>query len=214
MATTRIKICGFTRPEDARVAARLGVDAIGLVFYAPSPRAVTITQAKQVVAALPPFVTVVGLFVDATPEQVRETLAAVPLDLLQFHGNESPEYCAQFGRPWIKAVRMQEGVDVAVEAARFHGARGLLLDAYQAGVPGGTGERFEWSRVPHGLDMPLVLAGGLTPANVAEAIAQVRPYAVDVSGGVEAAKGIKDFEKMAALVAAVRRADAQLSVDK
>jgi phosphoribosylanthranilate isomerase len=206
---TRIKICGITRPEDARAAARLGVDAIGLVFYAPSPRAVTVAQARAVMAALPPFVTVVGLFVDAAPEHVRETLAAIPLDLLQFHGDESPDYCTQFGSPWLKAVRMKEGVDVAVEAERFRAARGLLLDAYRPGVPGGTGERFEWSRVPRDMSMPLILAGGLTPNNVTDAVAQVRPYAVDVSGGVEAAKGIKDFEKMAAFVAAVREADAR-----
>ena len=205
--TTRIKICGITRPEDVQAAASLGADAIGLVFYAPSPRAVTVAQAKLVAAALPPFVTVVGLFVDAEPETVREVMNAVPLDLLQFHGDESPAYCNQFGRPWIKAIRMQEGVNVAVETERFREARGLLLDAYQPGVPGGTGERFEWSRVPQGLAMPLILAGGLTPDNVAHAVTQVRPYAVDVSGGVEAAKGIKDFEKMAAFVAAVRRAD-------
>ena len=205
--TTRIKICGITRPEDVQAAASLGADAIGLVFYAPSPRAVTVAQAKLVTAALPPFVTVVGLFVDAEPEAVREAMSAVPLDLLQFHGDESPAYCNQFGRPWIKAIRMQEGVNVAVETERFREARGLLLDAYQPGVPGGTGERFEWSRVPQGLAMPLILAGGLTPDNVAHAVTQVRPYAVDVSGGVEAAKGIKDFEKMAAFVAAVRRAD-------
>jgi len=212
---TRIKICGITRPEDAKAAARLGVDAIGLVFYAPSPRAVTVAQAQAVVVALPPFVTVVGLFVDAQPEVVREVSAAVPLDLLQFHGDETPEYCTQFGRPWLKAIRMKDGVEVGAEAGRYCGARGLLLDAYQAGVPGGSGERFEWSRAPHGLDMPLILAGGLTPDNVAEAIVQVRPYAVDVSGGVEAAKGIKDFEKMAALVAAVRKADAaHRSVEK
>jgi phosphoribosylanthranilate isomerase len=205
---TRIKICGLTRPEDARAAAQVGADAIGLVFYAPSPRAVSVAQARAVAAALPPFVTVVGLFVDAQPEAVREAMHAVPLDLLQFHGDESPDYCAQFGRPWLKAVRMRDEVDVAAEAVRYGGARGLLLDAYRPGVPGGTGERFEWSRVPHDLDMPLVLAGGLTPDNVAAAVTQVRPYAVDVSGGVEAAKGIKDLEKMAAFAAAVREADA------
>jgi phosphoribosylanthranilate isomerase len=204
---TRIKICGITRPEDAQHAAALGADAIGLVFYAPSPRAVTATQACAVVAALPPFVTTVGLFVDASAEEVRAVLDEVPLDLLQFHGDESPEFCARFARPYIKAIRMREGVDLAQQAAHFASARGLLLDAYRPGVPGGTGEVFAWERVPAGLARPIVLAGGLNPANVGEAIQQVRPYAVDVSGGVEADKGIKDAAKMTAFVSAVRQAD-------
>ncbi len=204
---TRIKICGFTRPDDARQAAALGVDAIGLVFYAPSPRAVDIAAAQAIVAALPPFVSSVGLFVDASADRVREVLAQVPLDLLQFHGDESPDHCAQFGRPWLKAIRMREGIDLPREAERYRGAAGLLLDAYRPGTPGGTGESFAWSRVPSGLDLPIVLAGGLTPDNVGEAIAAVRPWAVDLSGGVESAKGIKDAAKMAELVAAVRQAD-------
>ena len=204
---TRIKICGFTRPDDAREAARLGVDAIGLVFYAPSPRAVEVTQARAIVAALPPFVTSVGLFVDAPADEVRAVLEAVPLDLLQFHGDEPPAYCAQFGRPWLKAIRMREGVDLYREAERYREAAGLLLDAYRPGTPGGTGEAFEWERVPRDLDLPVVLAGGLDPDNVAQAIATVRPWAVDLSGGVESAKGIKDAARMAALVAAVRAAD-------
>lgn len=204
---TRIKICGFTRPDDARQAAALGVDAIGLVFYAPSPRAVDIAAAQAIVAALPPFVSSVGLFVDASADRVREVLAQVPLDLLQFHGDESPDHCAQFGRPWLKAIRMREGIDPPREAERYRGAAGLLLDAYRPGTPGGTGESFAWSRVPSGLDLPIVLAGGLTPDNVGEAIAAVRPWAVDLSGGVESAKGIKDAAKMAELVAAVRQAD-------
>ena len=204
---TRIKICGFTRPDNARQAAALGVDAIGLVFYAPSPRAVDIAAAQVIVAALPPFVSSVGLFVDASADRVREVLAQVPLDLLQFHGDESPHHCAQFGRPWLKAIRMREGIDLLREAERYRGAAGLLLDAYRPGTPGGTGESFAWSRVPSGLDLPIVLAGGLTPDNVGEAIAVVRPWAVDLSGGVEAAKGIKDAAKMAELVEAVRAAD-------
>lgn len=201
---TRIKICGFTRPDDARQAAALGVDAIGLVFYAPSPRAVDIACAQAIVEALPPFVSTVGLFVDESAEQVRRVMEQVPLGLLQFHGDESPDYCAQFGRPWLKAIRMREGVGLAREAERHRGAAGLLLDAYRPGTPGGTGESFEWSRVPRNLNLPIVLAGGLTPANVGEAIAAVHPFAVDLSGGVESAKGIKDVVKMAALVAAVR----------
>ncbi|HEB91892.1 MAG TPA: phosphoribosylanthranilate isomerase [Gammaproteobacteria bacterium] len=204
---TRIKICGFTRPDDARQAAVLGVDAIGLVFYAPSPRAVDIARAQVIVGALPPFVSRVGLFVDESATQVRAVLEQVALDLLQFHGDESPDYCAQFGRPWLKAIRMREGVDPAREAEHYRAAAGLLLDTYRPGAPGGTGESFDWSRVPQDLNLPVVLAGGLTPANVGEAIATTRPFAVDLSGGVESAKGIKDAVKMAALVDAVRVLD-------
>ena len=204
---TRIKICGFTRPDDARQATALGVDAIGLVFYPPSPRAVDIARAQTIIEALPPFVSSVGLFVDQSVKKVQTVLEQVPLDMLQFHGDESPQYCAQFGRPWLKAIRMRDGVDLAYEAERYRGAAGLLLDAYRPGTPGGTGKTFAWSRVPQSLDMPLVLAGGLTPDNVAEAIAAAHPFAVDLSGGVEAEKGIKDAAKMAALVAAVHAAD-------
>ena len=202
--TTRIKICGITRPEDARHAAALGVDAIGLVFYAPSPRVATIAQAQAVLKALPPFVTTVGLFVDATGQEIRQVLEQVPLDLLQFHGNESASDCERFQRPYIKAIRMREGVDLVQVAQEYASAQGLLLDAYQPGVPGGTGEVFEWDRVPASLNKPVILAGGLDAANVAEAIATAKPYAVDVSGGVEAAKGIKDPAKMTAFVQAVR----------
>lgn len=197
---TRIKICGITRPEDAQAATRLGADAIGLVFYRPSPRHVELDQAQAVLAALAPFVTTVGLFVDATVAEVNAVLQALPLDLLQFHGEESPEYCAAFGRPWIKAVRMREEIDLAAETRRFAGARGLLLDTFQPGTPGGTGMAFDWTRVPRGLEMPLILAGGLTPDNVAAAIKVARPYAVDVSGGVEQGKGIKSADKMAAFI--------------
>lgn len=197
---TRIKICGITRPEDAQAAVRLGADAIGLVFYSASPRAVTIEQAQAIVAALPPFVTTVGLFVDAPLEQVSTTLQGVPLGLLQFHGHETPDDCAAFGRPYIKAVRMRPEVDLAAEALRYSTAQGLLLDTYQPGTPGGTGTAFDWGRVPAGLAKPVILAGGLTPQNVATAVRSVRPYAVDVSGGVEQAKGIKDAEKIAAFI--------------
>jgi len=195
---TRIKICGITRPEDGVEAARLGADAIGLVFYNNSPRAVTPSQAAAVAAALPPFVSIVGLFVDPEPVNVDVVLAQVSLDLIQFHGNETPGFCGSFGRPYLKAIRMREGVDLAFERARYSGARGLLLDTYQSGTPGGTGEAFEWGRVPENLAASIILAGGLNPDNVAAAIKQVRPYAVDVSGGVEASKGIKDAAKMAA----------------
>jgi phosphoribosylanthranilate isomerase len=206
--TTRIKICGITRPEDAEQAAKLGADAIGLVFYGSSPRNVSIEQASTVVDILPPFVTSVGLFVNAAVDEIHAVLDRVNLDLLQFHGDESPEFCASFDRPWIKAIRMAEGVDLHAEAERYSESSGLLLDAYHPALPGGTGESFDWTRIPDDLPVSLVLAGGLTAANVGEAIATVQPYAVDVSGGVEAEKGIKDWGKMADFVAAVRAADA------
>ncbi len=207
---TRVKICGITREEDALVAARSGADAIGLVFHPDSPRAVSPEQAARICAALPAFVTSVGLFVDAPAQRVRDVLAAVPLDLLQFHGDEDPQDCAAFGRPWIKALRMREEMDPAEEVARHGNARAVLLDSYRPGVPGGTGERFDWSRVPDGLALPVVLAGGLDPDNVADAIRAVRPWAVDVSGGVEARddsgtplRGIKSPSAIAAFMKGV-----------
>jgi phosphoribosylanthranilate isomerase len=208
---TRVKICGITRTEDALAAARQGAHAIGLVFYGRSPRHVGIAQAAQLAAALPPFITAVGLFVDAEPAFVREVLAAVPLGLLQFHGDESPEYCAQFNRPYIKAIRVKAGVDLLQCAARFSTAGALLLDAYVAGVPGGTGATFDWGLIPRQLPLPVILSGGLDAENVAAAIEQVRPYAVDVSSGVEAARGIKDAAKIAAFINEVNNIDLQLS---
>jgi len=202
----RSKICGITRIEDALAAAEAGADAIGLVFYEKSPRAVDVRQARAILAALPPFVTSVGLFVDASRCFIGEVLDAVPLDLLQFHGEETPEQCEGHGRPWFKALRVRPGEDIRAQALRYQGARAILLDAYVPGVQGGTGERFDWSLVPADLPRPLILAGGLTPENVGEAIGSVRPYAVDVSGGVEAAKGIKDAAKMAAFLRGVRQA--------
>jgi len=213
MNIPRVKICGITRPDDGRHAARAGADAIGLVFYPPSPRYVSPRRAADIVAALPPFVTTVGLFVDAPPEQIAALLEQVPLDMLQFHGDESPEYCAAFQRPWIKALRMRDGVDPRAEADRYGaaGARGLLVDSYVPGVPGGTGERFDWDRLPADPPLPLVLAGGLDPANVAEAVRRVRPWAVDVSGGVEVLGvdgrrqgGIKDPGAVSAFIRAAR----------
>ena len=206
MTRTRVKICGITRPEDAVAAARLGADAIGLVFYPRSPRAVTPAQARAVLDVLPPFVTSVGLFVDEAPEQIEAVLREVPLDLLQFHGDESPEACARFGRPWIKALRMRAEIDLPCEAERYGEARALLLDAYHPSAPGGTGEVFDWGRIPHDLPLPIILAGGLGPDNVGRAIAEVSPYAVDVSSGVEAAKGIKDRDRMTALMREVELA--------
>ncbi|MHB1607215.1 MAG: phosphoribosylanthranilate isomerase [Acidiferrobacter thiooxydans] len=193
---TRVKICGITRPLDAAAAAAAGADAIGLVFYGPSPRHVTLDAARAIVAALPPFVTCVGLFVDAAPEEIEAVLRDVALDVLQFHGRETPEECRRYGRPYLKAIAMAEGVDVRAAEARYASAQGLLLDTHQKGRPGGTGQVFDWGRIPAGLGKPVILAGGLSPANVAAAIDQVRPYAVDVSGGVESAPGIKDERRM------------------
>jgi len=204
---TRVKICGFTRPDDALEAARLGVDAVGLVFYDRSPRHVDVEQAREIAQALPAFVTTVGLFVDAAPAEIEAVLARVPLGLLQFHGDESPADCERYGLPFIKAVRMAEGVDLQREAERFQAACGLLLDAWHPAVPGGTGERFDWARIPPDLPLPVILAGGLRPDNVAAAIRQVRPWAVDVSSGVESAKGIKDPAKMAAFLREVNHGD-------
>lgn len=204
MATVRSKICGITRIEDALVAAEAGADAIGLVFYDRSPRAVSVQQARAIIAALPPFVTTVGLFVNASRCEIGEILDAVPLDLLQFHGDETSAQCEGHGRPYIKALRVRPGENIAACCAEYNQASGILLDTYVPGVPGGTGEAFDWSLVPADLDKPVILAGGLTADNVRAAIAQVSPYAVDVSGGVEASKGVKDAEKIRAFIREVR----------
>jgi phosphoribosylanthranilate isomerase len=208
----RSKICGITRVEDALAAVEAGADAIGLVFYAKSPRAVSVEQAVEIVQALPPFVTSVGLFVNMPREQLLALLQQVPLDLLQFHGDESPAECEGYGRPYIKALRVRPGEDLAAAMAPYAGARGILLDTFVEGVPGGTGAAFDWSLVPQGVAKPIILAGGLEAHNVAAAIRQVRPYAVDVSGGVEASKGIKDAGKIRAFVKSVR--DAQCDGDQ
>lgn len=197
----RIKICGLTRPEDAAEAARLGADAIGLVFYPPSPRYVSIEQARAIVTALPPFVSVVALFVNPSVAEVDAVLEALPIDVLQFHGEETPEFCRHFNRPYLKAVRVKPGVDLIEWAKQYQDARGLLADAFVEGVHGGTGATFDWALLPAGLGIPLILSGGLNPANVAEAVRLVQPAAVDVSSGVEAAKGIKDAAKMADFIA-------------
>ena len=208
---TRIKICGLTRVQDVQAVANSGADALGLVFYEKSPRHVATAQAAQLARSVPPFVTVVGLFVNPAPEYVREVLAQVALDVLQFHGDETPEFCAQFGKPWLKAIRVKPGVNLVECAARYAGAQGLLLDAYVEGTPGGTGESFDWALIPRDLPLPVILSGGLHPGNVAEAVRQVRPYAVDVSSGVEAAKGIKDAAKVDAFIKEVKDVDLQLS---
>lgn len=209
MIRTRVKICGITRPEDALAAARAGADAIGLVFYPPSPRAVTRERAREIVQVLPPFVSVVGLFVNAQPAEVRAALAALPIDLLQFHGDEAPEECRIYGRPYIKAVAMAPGIDLQAVARRYVDAAGLLLDTHREGVRGGTGEAFDWSQIPPGLDRPIILAGGLTLENVAAAVQRVRPYAVDVSSGVEVSKGIKDAARIEAFIRGVNSVDSE-----
>ncbi|RCL20792.1 phosphoribosylanthranilate isomerase [Pseudomonas sp. AFG_SD02_1510_Pfu_092] len=206
MSNVRSKICGITRIEDALAAAEAGADAIGLVFYAQSPRAVDVRQARAIIAALPPFVTTVGLFVNASRCELNEILEVVPLDLLQFHGDETPQDCEGYHRPWIKALRVRPGDDLEAACQRYAGASGILLDTFVPGVPGGTGEAFDWSLVPARLSKPVILAGGLCADNVGQAIAQVRPYAVDVSGGVEQAKGIKDAAKIEAFLRAVKQA--------
>lgn len=203
---TRVKICGITRHEDAQLAAAEGADALGLVFYPPSPRYVEPARAAAIVDRLPAFVTSTGLFVNAPEHVVRNVLEQVALDLLQFHGDETPEYCASFGRPYIKALRMRPGVDIAAQAAAYEGARGILLDAYVAGVPGGTGQVFDWATIPATLAKPLILAGGLDVDNVRRAIEQTEPWAVDVSGGVEAGRGLKDAAKVRAFMRQVRSA--------
>ena len=209
---TRIKICGITRVEDAQIAAHSGADAIGLVFYQRSPRHVNIAQARLLAGTLPPFVTVVGLFVNAKAVFVREVLASVPLDMLQFHGDESPDYCAQFARPYLKAIRVKAGVDLLQCASDFRSAKGLLLDAHVEGIPGGTGTSFDWALIPKQLPLPVILSGGLDAENVAAAIKQVQPYAVDVSSGVEAGKGIKDAAKISAFINEVKRVDYKIDV--
>ncbi|OGI49897.1 MAG: N-(5'-phosphoribosyl)anthranilate isomerase [Candidatus Muproteobacteria bacterium RIFCSPLOWO2_01_FULL_60_18] len=201
---TRVKICGITRIEDAIAAAQAGADAIGFVFDPKSPRHVHPDQALKITRALPPFITVVGLFVNPAPDTVEGVLSHVPLDLIQFHGNEKPEQCRRYHRSYIKAIHMKPDVDLH-EMARLYGdATGLLLDTYVADTAGGSGQVFDWNRVPHDLGKPLVLAGGLTPENVGEAVRRVRPYAVDVSSGVEQSKGVKDAGKIAAFIEAVR----------
>lgn len=205
-ARTRVKICGITRVEDALSAAAAGADAIGLVFYAGSKRAVTIAQAGIIAKALPPFVTLVGLFVDATQADVEAVLAGVPLDLLQFHGDESPEFCRSFSRPFIKALRMDPAADLLSLSSAYSQARGLLLDAWDAEQKGGTGKTFDWQRVkPASGSSRIILAGGLTPANVAEAIRTVRPWAVDVSSGVELSPGIKSSALIQSFISEVHR---------
>ncbi|GAA5523745.1 N-(5'-phosphoribosyl)anthranilate isomerase [Microbulbifer aestuariivivens] len=201
----RVKICGITSARDAEMAVDAGADALGLVFYAKSPRAVGPAQALEIAGSVSPFVQLVGLFVNASAREVIDTLAQVPLNLLQFHGDETAAYCEQFQRPYIKALRMKPAMDVAAAMAAHPRARGFLLDAYRPGVPGGTGEPFDWQRVPGNSGRQIILAGGLSAQNVAEAIRVARPQAVDVSGGVEKAPGRKDPERVVAFVRAAKQ---------
>lgn len=204
---TAVKICGITRVEDALAAARHGARAIGLVFFPGSPRYIAPEQAADIVRALPPFVTAVGLFVDAAAEEVRAAVSSAGCQLLQFHGDETPEFCAQFGLPYVKAVRVQPGVDLLQYARDHRAARGLLFDAFSEGTYGGTGSSFDWNLIPRSVPLPVILSGGLNPANVARAVRAVRPWAVDVSSGVESAPGVKDAARIAAFMSGVRDAD-------
>jgi phosphoribosylanthranilate isomerase len=205
---TRIKICGIREPAHATLAAEAGADAIGLVFYGASPRHVTAAQAAKVAQALPPYVTAVGLFVNADEATVRSTLASVPLDLLQFQGDETPDFCARFGKPYVRAVRMEPGTDLIEYGHRFSGAKALLLDAHVPGQRGGTGRVFDWAAIPRERPVPLILSGGLNAQNVGRAIREVRPWAVDVSSGVESGRGVKDPAKIVEFIRSVRREDA------
>jgi phosphoribosylanthranilate isomerase len=207
MKRTRVKICGFTSAEQAAYAAYAGTDAIGLVFYAASPRHVSIAKAQEIVAALPAFTTVVALFVDASEIQIKEVIGHVSIDVLQFHGDESAQECRRYAKPYIKAIRMHPDVDIQALTTEFHDARGLLLDAFDAKAKGGTGEQFDWDLIPAHCNLPIILAGGLSAHNVRDAITHVKPYALDVSSGVEAAKGIKDNNKIAAFLTEVCLSD-------
>lgn len=207
MGNTRIKVCGVTRPEDARAIAEAGADAIGLVFHPPSGRAIEIETALAVVAALPPFVTTVGLFLDPDAERVRSIIDGVGVDLLQFHGSETAGFCSGFGRPYIKAAAMAGGDDPAAVAGNHPRARGILADSHATGQAGGTGKAFAWEQLPRERGYRLILAGGLTPDNVAEAVRRLRPDAVDVSSGVEREPGIKDVDRVRRFIEEVRRGD-------
>ena len=204
---TRVKICGFTRVDEAVYAAHLGVDAIGLVFYPSSPRHVEIDQAQRIVKALPAFTSVVALFVDEQEARIREVLAQVAIDCIQFHGDEPAEACRIYGKRYIKAVRMQDGINIPALALDYHDAAGLLLDAYHPDAKGGTGSQFDWDLIPKQRTLSIILAGGLDADNAKQAVQTVRPYALDVSSGVEASKGIKDALKMAAFIKQVNEGD-------
>ncbi len=209
MSRTRIKICGLTRVDDALAAVDAGADAIGLVFYPPSPRAVDLEQALAIRRALPPFVATVALFVNADAAAIERVIERLRPSLLQFHGDESPQDCARYGHPYLRAARMRPGLDLVDFGSRYASAQGILVDAFVDGY-GGGGEVFDWSLIPKNVDFPIVLSGGLNARNVAQAVRCVRPWAVDVSSGVESARGVKSAAAMREFVAAVREADAPL----
>ncbi len=204
---TRVKICGFTQVQDAVDAANLGVDAIGLVFYPPSPRHVSVESAIEIVSALPAFVTVVALFVDEQESQIREVLSKIAIDCIQFHGDESADECRLYNKPYMKAVRMKPELDVLAIAKEFNDASALLLDAYHPSIRGGSGSKFDWDLIPNNCSLPVILAGGLQVENAKQAVQTVKPYALDVSSGVESSKGIKDVAKMAAFIQAIKEGD-------
>lgn len=207
MPRTLVKICGLTSVDDALAACAAGADALGLVFYPPSPRAVSVAQAREIAAAIPPFVTVVALVVDEPAAVIDRILEQVAVDCIQFHGAETAAFCEQFQRPWLKALRVRPGLDIAAACDQYSGARALLLDSWHRDLPGGTGASFDWRLAPAHLARPVVLAGGLNDSNVGAAIRALAPAAVDVSGGVESAPGTKDVQKMNHFIAAVRAAD-------
>ncbi len=200
---TRVKFCGFTQEDDIAQAVTLGVDALGFVFYEPSSRYVTPEHAANLTRSVPAFVTRVGLFVNEQAESIKRIFETARLNLIQYHGDETPEFCDTLGLPYIKAFRVQQGMDLRAEMDRYPNASGFLLDAYVKGQPGGTGERFDWGLIPQS-DVPIILAGGLTPDNAKDAIEQVAPWALDVSGGIETKPGRKDPDKMARFMNACR----------
>ena len=204
---TRVKICGITRVQDALEAVRCGADAIGLVFYAASPRHVSVQQAQQIVAALPPFISVVALFVNATPAEIEAVLSQVRIDIVQFHGDETAADCERIKLPYFKAIRVKSDTNLLQCALDFSSANALLLDTYSEAAYGGTGHVFDWDLIPKNMTKPVILAGGLIAENVSLAIQKVKPYAVDISGGVEVSKGIKDANKIAAFMLAVQAAN-------
>ena len=207
--SVRIKFSGITRAENEQVAVRLGADALGFVYYAPSPRCVAVATAAAIARALPPFVSKVGLFVNAPADEVHATCHAVGLDVVQYHGDESPAHCASAPRPWIKAIRVRPELDIAAECLRYADASAWLFDTFDEQLYGGSGKAFDWQLLPRQHRRPIILAGGLTADNVGQAIRSAAPYAVDVSGGIEAAKGIKDHEKMRKFIAEVQRCECQ-----
>jgi len=202
----RIKICGLTRPEDVRTCVEAGADALGFVFYPDSPRAVSKQMMPPLLAQIPPFVQTVGLFVNPEPQWVEEVCAHVPLDLLQFHGDEPPAFCERFGKPYIKAIRVRPDLDLLQYCDTYASARGVLLDAYHPDVWGGSGQTFDWSLIPKNCSLPIILSGGLSALNVGEAIRAVHPFAVDVSSGVEISKGVKDASRIQAFISGVLKA--------